>query len=266
MDAEISFEQDSRKQPDRRSHSGVGTRALRRLTGRNVAFWSTLAIAPAAIGLGVGRALGSRRAGVIAGAISALGIAALRWQFQRVFTAEPSYEVEQRIGDLEIRRYLPRVEARTQIASESFDDALNEGFVRLAGYIFGGNLASENLSMTAPVITKGERLAMTAPVITSNLDGGHLVAFVLQPDRTIDSLPRPRDVRVTLVEVPERRVAVLGYRGRYRGDVVEAHQRVLRQRVAEAGLPAKGEPSFAGFDPPWTIPLLRRNEVWIELV
>lgn len=266
MDANTSFETGSNKQHNHRSVSGVATRAHRGLTGRNVGFWSTLAVAPVAIGLGIAGAMGSRRAGVIAGAISALGIAALRFQFQRWFTAEPSYEVEQRIGDLEIRRYLPRVEARTQIASESFDDALNEGFDRLAGYIFGGNLAGESLSMTAPVITKGERLAMTAPVITSIHDGGHVMAFVLQPDRTIDSLPQPRDARVTLVEMPERRVAVLGYRGRYRGDVVEAHQRVLRQLVAEAGLPAKGEPSFAGFDPPWTIPLLRRNEVWIELV
>ena len=125
--------------------------------------------------------------------------------------------------------------------------------------ISGGTVISAVGRREADVLVDGETIvALLAP--------GQAAAMGVQPDRTIDSLPRPRDVRVTLVEVPERRVAVLGYRGRYRGDVVEAHQRVLRQRVAEAGLPAKGEPSFAGFDPPWTIPLLRRNEVWIELV
>lgn len=268
MDAEYPVEERSKNMRNPGDVSSIVTRARRSLTGRNVAFWSTLATAPVAFGAGIAAAMGSRRAGLIAGGIAALGIAAVRWQLQRWFTAEPDYRVEQHIDHLEIRRYLPRVEARTRLDGgefRDFDAALDEGFDWLAGYIFGGNTTGESLAMTAPVITKGERLAMTSPVITNYEAGEHVVSFVLPPARTLASLPRPRDRRVELVEVPERRVAVLRYRGRYRGEEVLAHQRKLLQHVTAAGLPARGEPFFAGFDPPWTLPLLRRNEVWIEL-
>jgi len=236
---------------------------------RSIAFWSALVAAPVAIGSGLGGLLGSRRAGMIAGGLTAAGLAALRWQLSRLFTPEPDHEVEEALGRLEIRRYAPRIEARTTIDVADFDAALGQGFARLADYIGGANRGHEELAMTTPVVARGslagERLGRTGgPVITSHR-GGYTVAFVMPPDRTMDSLPRPSDERVRLHHVPERRVAALRFAGRYDGPTVAEREHELARLVAQHGLRAVGEPMFAGFDPPWTLPLLRRNEVWLEL-
>jgi hypothetical protein len=180
-----------------------------------------------------------------------------------VFTAEPAYSVVRRVSGLEIRNYAPRVEARTTMEGADFDRALDEGFDRLAQYVFGGNYDDESLGMTAPVFARGELLTMTAPMFFS--PGGHTMAFVMPPGRTLESLPRPRDVRVFLTNVQARRVAVLPFRGRYRAAKVERKAAELVRRCEAAGLAIAGQPSFAGYDAPSTLPLLRRNEIWVDL-
>jgi len=60
-------------------------------------------------------------------------------------------------------------------------------------------------------------------------------------------------------------VAVLRFRGRYRADEVARQADRLRSLLADAGLSATGAPVFAGFDPPSTLPWLRRNEMWVDL-
>jgi hypothetical protein len=219
---------------------------------RTVGFGS-LAVA-GSIGLGAGVAVltGSRRRGLIAGGLTAVAAAALRLQLQRWFTDEPAYEIERRIGKLEIRRYEPRVEAHVRVADVNFEDALHDGFRRLFSYITGTNL-------------RGEKLKMTTPVINHPRAVTHTIAFVMPPDRPLTSLPQPEDDGVRLVEQPVRRIGVLRYRGRYSNANFQEAQAKLRDLVADAGLEAAGEPVFAGFDPPSTLPLLRRSEVWIEL-
>jgi hypothetical protein len=213
-----------------------------------------LALAVGTLGTATGiAALGRfRPAAVIAGAGAALSALALRWQLQRLFTDEPSYTLEQKIGDLEIRRYDSRVEAHARLDTADFDAAREKGFRRLADYIFRGN-------------AKHEKLAMTAPVTIAPRGSTHTIAFVMPPERTLADLPRPNSPRVNLVEVPVRRFAVLRYRGKYTAESFDKHSLRLRQLASEAGLTARGLPIFAGFDPPSTLPVLRRTEVWLEL-
>jgi hypothetical protein len=245
--------------------TGVATTARASTFRRKLAFAVAAVAAPIAVGGAARRLTRSRTIGWIAGGATLAAVAAVRWQLQRWINDEPAFTVEGRVGDLEIRRYAPRVEARTRIDDASFDRALETGFRRLAGYIFGGNAGGESLAMTGPVLAGGERLAMTGPVQARAGGSGHELAFVMPPGRTVASLPRPGDPHVELVEVPERRVAVLCYRGRYRGDRVEREARRIRELAAAALLATSGEPVFAGFDPPSTLPWLRRNELWLEL-
>ena len=174
-----------------------------------------------------------------------------RWQLARWFTDKPSYEVERRVGDLEIRRYDARVEARTRTQGD-FDQALRIGYRRLARYIRGSNQRDESIPMNAPVTA------------TARGDD-HVVSFTMPPGRQLSDLPRPTNLEIELATESPRRVAVLTYRGRYRRDAVDEHVRRALAALAEAGLEPIGEPTFAGFDPPTTIPWLRRNEIWIEL-
>jgi len=204
------------------------------------------------LGAGVAALTGSRRVGILAGGLTVAAAAALRWQLQRWFTDEPAYEVERRIGKLEIRRYEPRVEAHVRVATIDFEAALEQGFRTLAEYIVGENLSREKLKMTTPVISH--------PRATT-----HTIVFVMPPGRSRGALPVPENDAIRLVEQPVRRMAVLGYRGRYSNERFLEAQAELHELVAEAGLEPEGEPMFAGFDPPTTLPFLRRCEVWIEL-
>ena len=232
--------------------SGIATEPRGNAKLRKVVFGTALAFVPVAIGGAVRLFVRSRRAGLIAGGISALGLGIGRWQLERSFNDEPDYTVEETIGDLEIRRYEARVEAETMITEVDHVTAISRGFDVLAGYIFGKN-------------TDREKLGMTTPVTTRNIEGDWRVAFVMPISRTSSSLPMPTDDRIELVEIAPRRVAVLEFRGARKNALIEEKQDELKKLVRAAGLKAKGDPTYAGFDPPWTLPMLRRNEAWIEI-
>jgi hypothetical protein len=228
---------------------------------------------------------------VLLGVGTALGAALARWQMARFFAEQPEYEVEDRLGPLEIRHYDRVVRAETTVEAQTWEDALQEGFRRLASYIFGANrpreLALSELELqgdqATPQPTRAQKIAMTAPVnvrterhTLSNLASEHAaqaphsdekftVTFTMPKERSTGSLPVPEDTRVRLRSVPPRRVAVLRYSGRHDARRVAEKARQLLEAVDPAGLPTRGEPEFAGYDPPTTLPWLRRNEVWIEL-
>jgi hypothetical protein len=232
---------------------------------------------------------------VLCGAVG--GAALARWQLARWFIGQPHYAVERRLGDLEIRVYGARWVAETTVSDATWEEALGEGFGRLAGYLFGKNHPSpfqpSRLATSAPVRPavalrtddgndsgyvipmpvsavarprRAEKLAMTAPVnVTTHEDHSYTIVFNLPRDRTLATLPAPDDERVRLERRPRRRVAVLSYRGsRSESSVTERFSELLR-RVRSERLPYRGNPEFAGYDPPTTLAFLRRNEVWVEL-
>lgn len=209
-----------------------------------------------------------KRWAFVAGGVIGAGLL-VRWQLARLFTEEPDYVVEERMGALEIRQYRERVVAQTYVDGQDWDRALNEGFRRLAGYIFGGNQSKgrKRIAMTAPVNVApgGQRIAMTAPVGAERSQRGWTITFTMPANSTVDSLPIPDDSRVVLKTIEPARVAALRFRGRYNSANVTAAFDRLRDLVRQHGLETEGEPQFAGYDPPSTLPLLRRNEVWIAL-
>lgn len=200
-----------------------------------------------------------------------LGAAALAagaaFQFQRLFTAGPRFEALSEEDGLELRRYLPRVVARTRLEGQD-EEAKNRGFRVLAGYIFGGNEGEQRIAMTTPVITEpspGARIAMTTPVETFESEGDAYMSFTMPSEWTLDELPRPNDARVELVEAPGRLVAALRFRGRPTLADFEDKQAALLVAVEAAGMRAVGAPYTAQYDPPWVLPFLRRNEVLVPV-
>jgi len=229
-----------------------------------------------------------RHTTAVLGAVSALaGAAFFRWQLQRWFTLSTPYELERRVDGFEVRRYPAVVRAETEVYEATWLDALREGFGRLASYIFGQNRgllgleaipsAGEGVAVTVtpPLSTpraRGERIGMTTPVMSSATEtrssaevSPFTVSFAMPADRSVGSLPVPMDERVTLRDVPPRRVAAMRYAGRADVERTLRKGRELLSRVAAEGLRPVGEPLFAAYDPPWTLPFLRRNEVWIEV-
>jgi len=181
----------------------------------------------------------------------------------------PQYTVEFTDCDVEYRRYQSYLVAETLIEDVSgFKAAGNEGFRRLFRYITGANDGGESISMTAPVARSakdGAKIAMTAPVQRAADPGGELVSFMLPSKYTMATAPQPTDPRVQVREVPERLVAVVRYRGRWSDSNYQENRKVLLASVDAAGVTPEGVVESALYDPPYTPPFMRRNEVMVEV-
>ena len=179
---------------------------------------------------------------------------------------EPKYSVVQKDDNFEIRAYAATITADTTVAGEGVK-ARNDAFMPLADYIFAKDRKGGKIAVTAPVTqAPREKIAMTAPVTQEASDGGWTVSFTMPEGYTMASLPPPANPNVRLVEHPPRRMAVVSFSGTAGNLRMEKMKRELMARVADLGLTAVGEPVFAFYDPPWTLPFLRRNEVMVELV
>lgn len=199
---------------------------------------------------------------VLAGAIMLAGCSV----FGGKAAEEPPYTVSVSEPPFEIRDYAPIVVART-VAQGSYDDAIDTGFGRLFDYISGANTGARKISMTAPVLTdtEPERIAMTAPVLTDQAGEGTAVMFVLPEEMMLETAPLPTDPLVSLAEIPARRVAVARFSGFLTDEGVAAARSDLIAWLAQQGLPTDGDWQAAGYNPPWTIPSMRRNEVLITV-
>lgn len=194
---------------------------------------------------------------LLLGACSAFGI--------RGGTEEPRHSVAERLGDVEIRRYAPRLAAETIVPGDAYA-ARGEGFRRLAGYIFGGNQKRARIDMTAPVAqssASGERIPMTAPVAQEAAGAGWAIRFFLPA--ALSDPPAPNDARVRIVPVPEETVAVLRFGGIATDAVVANRRAALLTALSGTAWHPAGEPVTWFYDPPWTLPPFRRNEVAVPV-
>ena len=164
---------------------------------------------------------------------------------------EPAYSSLQSAGAFEIREYAPTILAETKIGGEAVDSRM-DGFSPLADYIFAKG-------------REGEKIAMTAPVTQEKSDDGWRIGFTMPSKFTMDTLPAPVDEGVELVEQPARRMAVISYSGFAGEGRMNEKEKQLLAEVSKAGLETVGETVHAFYDPPWTLPFLRRNEVMIEV-
>lgn len=189
----------------------------------------------------------------------------------RTGTEEPHFDVEKQVNGLEIRRYVARTAAQTRVDGVEAS-ARSQGFRRLAGYIFGGNQGKSKIAMTAPVsqerggTTSGERIAMTAPVSQeAGHDGSWVIRFFMPAQWTLDTLPEPNDKSVQLVTVPAETFAVLRFTGGYGTGVIGSRTDELLRSLHDTEFEPSGDPEAWFYDPPWTLPFRRRNEVAVPV-
>lgn len=178
----------------------------------------------------------------------------------------PKYSVIENHAAIEIRDYSPIIVAETEVSGER-KTAINKGFRIIADYIFGSNISSQKVSMTAPVIQQAyEKISMTAPVIQEG--GNNLswkVQFIMPSKYTMATLPKPKSDLVILKEIPLKRYVVIQFSGLSSQDLLEIKQKKLESFIAERHLTSIAKPIYAFYNPPWTLPFLRRNEVMIEI-
>jgi hypothetical protein len=206
------------------------------------------------------RGLGIVMGGLLVGACSVVGV--------RSGTEQPAYQVVDRLeGGVEIRRYAPRLAAETTVATADGQAGRSQAFRRLADFIFGANRAQAKVAMTAPVQLEAgpSTIAMTAPVATQARDDSLTMRFFMPASYTLDTLPEPLDPAIRIVAVPEETLAVLRFSGSTGRAAVTAREAELSRILAGSSWQPQGEPVAQFYDPPWTLPFLRRNEVAVAV-
>jgi SOUL heme-binding protein len=177
---------------------------------------------------------------------------------------EPKYEVLLTDGPYEIRQYAPTLIAETIVAGD-MDEASNKGFRLIADFIFGNNQVAQSLN--------SEKIAMTAPVtVEPQVDGSNMqlakqwrINFVMPNHYTLASIPKPKNNAVNLREVPSKHFAVLTYSGFNTLSRVQAKTQEAIEWALKKDLKIIGTPQLSRYDPPWTLPMFRRNEIMIEI-
>lgn len=179
---------------------------------------------------------------------------------------QPQFTLLKAEGNKEIRLYKEHVAAQTQVSGE-FKDAQGEAFGRLAGYIFGDNANDQSISMTAPVFQ-----TPTTDNITDSMDENiaasdqWTMSFFMPSEYELEQLPVANDDRVVIKAMPERLVAAIRFSGLWKEETNKRKAEELVSWVSDVtGYEVVSEAEFAGYNPPWTLPWFRTNEMIVEL-
>lgn len=181
-------------------------------------------------------------------------------------TEQPEFEVLQSEGEFEVRKYAPQLIAKTTLEG-GLDESSNDGFRVIANYIFGENLSGESVSMTAPVVQvpPSQQIAMTTPVVQSPSESGWTMYFIMPSKYTIDTIPKPKNDKVIIEELPSETVAINRYSGFFSEKKHQKKSHELLQWINSKGYRVISKPRSARYDPPWTIPFFRRHESQIKI-
>ena len=177
----------------------------------------------------------------------------------------PAYKILKKDQNIEIRQYPPLIIAQVKTAG-SRQASISDGFRILADFIFGNNEGEKQLSMNGPITQqKGIKIAMTAPVQQEKTDAEWATSFIMPSKFSIDTIPNPINNRIKITQIPSKRYAVITFSGRSTEKNLTKHTNELEKYMNGSSYSRVGNARYAFYNPPWTLPFLRRNEVQFEL-
>ena len=191
--------------------------------------------------------------------------------FNVMATEEPKYELIEKSENFELRQYHPMLIAEV-LVDGNMDQASSKGFRLIADYIFGNNTtrtgSSVKINMTAPVTIepRSEKISMAVPVTLQKISSQWRVNFVMPSQYTLDTIPIPNNKQVMLREIQGRQVATLRFSGiANETNTVKKTQELLKW-IDKKNLIPTSTIELARYNPPWTLPFLRRNEIIVEYI
>lgn len=183
---------------------------------------------------------------------------------------EPKFTLLEKDKAFELRAYAPKIIAEV-VVDGNMREASSKGFRLIADFIFGNNTVqsgkSEKISMTAPVSVEpqSEKISMTSPVGVQHASKGWKVYFVMPSQYTLETLPKPKSPLVSIKQRSSQKFAVIRFSGLVDEEKMEKKVAELKQWTDNKKLKVLGNPELARYNPPWTLPFLRRNEVMLEV-
>jgi len=170
-------------------------------------------------------------------------------------TEEPKFNLIEKENSFELRSYQPQIVAEVYVDAD-MDESSRKGFRLIADFIFGNNTARSG---------KSEKISMTAPVGVQENKNGWKVSFVMPSQYTLDTLPKPNNAQVSIKQMPVKKFAVIRFSGLVDEDKMNQKVKELNEWILNKSLKPIGTPELARYNPPWTLPFLRRNEVMVEV-
>jgi len=110
-----------------------------------------------------------------------------------------------------------------------------------------------------------KKIEMTAPVISEETERGWYISFNMPKQYSKETLPIPNNSEVKIIEVPAEKFAVITFSGLVRDKKYAEMLNELIEEMKKRNLEPKGPPILARYNPPWTLPVLRRNELMFRL-
>ena len=159
---------------------------------------------------------------------------------------EANYEVVKKNKVYEIRKYSDRLAIETIISNQG------SSFKKLFKYISGHNENKEEISMTTPVTQIEKKGSMT-------------MQFYLPSRFNKDNIPRPSNSDVKILNIKGGYYAVITYSGRASDKNFIKYKNILENELIKKDISILSTPIKATYNSPFTLPLLRRNEVMFEI-
>tara|TARA_Y100001936_G_scaffold243188_1_gene281660 strand:+ start:628 stop:1131 length:504 start_codon:yes stop_codon:yes gene_type:complete len=146
----------------------------------------------------------------------------------------------------EIRKYSDRLVIETRTSNQ------NSSFRKLFNYISGSN-------------EKNQEIKMTAPVTQIEKNGNMTMQFYLPSEFDENNVPSPSNSEVKILNMKGGYFAAITYSGRASDKNFVKHKEILENQLKEDNLKILSPPIRATYNSPFTLPMLRRNEVMFEI-
>jgi len=158
---------------------------------------------------------------------------------------EANYEIVKENKIYEIRKYPNRLVIET-------NSIQGNGFRKLFNYISGNNKDNEEIKMTVPV--------------TQEIKNGNMtMQFYLPSKFNKDNAPKPVDSEVKILTIEGGYYAVIEYSGRSSDKNFLKNKDILEKALKQDNLLVLSPPIRASYNSPFTLPMLKRNEVMYKV-
>jgi hypothetical protein len=161
-----------------------------------------------------------------------------------------NYEVTKNISNkIEIREYRSMLLATISTNAES----QNTHFRALLKFISGDN-------------EQNKKINMTAPVFQQNINNQQSMSFVMPNNLTLENFPKPNNKNIKIELLENTKFIAIRFSGRAVNKNFNKHQIILEGEIKKHGLKIDlTNPVHAYYNPPWTLPFFKRNEVLFRL-
>ena len=174
------------------------------------------------------------------------------WSYFVSNVEQPSYKIISDDESIEVREYPDLVVAEVFVEGKR-KEAIKEGFRMLADYIFGNNQSDTKIPMTAPVMQ--EHVGQDK----------WLIRFVMPSKHDLENLPKVRNDKVMLKRLPASEYVTIRFSGMTTDSNMDQHAKKLDHYFKTAEIAKGDRVIYAFYNPPWTLPFLRRNEIWYSV-